>query len=154
MANPVSAIAFRPLNQLVHEADRRLELVEGHSLEKLAGQLYEERSRHGIGDFPLTERIQGYWDRSTVELDLVAVNETEKIIRFGSCKRSCDKLIPDITNFEQHIARFLDVKRSFQSWTVQKVGISTELNSAHRAVLRRHDIIPQDLRDLTADLPT
>jgi len=26
------------------------------------GVLYEERSRKGIGDFPLRERINGYWD--------------------------------------------------------------------------------------------
>src|ERR1700722_6666980 len=45
LANPVSAIAFRPVEQLVKEADQRLADVEGGGLEKLTGQLYEERSR-------------------------------------------------------------------------------------------------------------
>ena len=47
LANPVSAIAFRPVDQLVLEADQRLREVEGRALEKLVGQLYEERSRKG-----------------------------------------------------------------------------------------------------------
>ena len=38
--------------ELVDQADERLAEVEGHALEDLAGQLYEERSRRGIGDFP------------------------------------------------------------------------------------------------------
>src|SRR5262249_49969855 len=54
LANPVSAIAFRPVDQLVKEADQRLEEVEGGALEKLVGQLYEERSRKGMGDFALS----------------------------------------------------------------------------------------------------
>ncbi len=41
LANPVSAIAFRPIEELVDEADQRLADVEGASLEKLVGQLYE-----------------------------------------------------------------------------------------------------------------
>ena len=60
----------------------------GGALEKLAGKLYEERSRKGIGDFPITHRVQGFWDKSDTEIDLVAVNETEQLIRFGCCKRS------------------------------------------------------------------
>ncbi len=88
LANPVSAIAFRPLGDLIDEADQRLAVVEGGALEKLAGKLYEERSRKGIGDFPITHRVQGFWDKSDTEIDLVAVNETEQLIRFGCCKRS------------------------------------------------------------------
>ena len=44
LANPVSAIAFRPLHELIDEADQRLADIEGGSLEKLARQLYEERT--------------------------------------------------------------------------------------------------------------
>ena len=85
LAGPVSAIAFRPLGDLIEEADQRLADVEGAALEKLAGQLYEERSRKQIGDFPITHRVQGFWDRSGTEIDLVACNETRRTIRFGSC---------------------------------------------------------------------
>jgi len=104
LANPVSAIAFRPLEQLIDEADQRLADVEGASLERLAGQLYEERSRKGLNGFPLTNRIQGYWDKSDTEIDLVAVNEDDRTIRFGSCKRSANRLLSDVNNLKKHVA--------------------------------------------------
>ncbi|MBY0588851.1 AAA family ATPase [bacterium] len=152
LANPVSAIAFRPLTELIDEADQRLADVEGPSLEKLVGQLYEERSRKGIGDFPITHRVQGFWDKANTEIDLVAFNETTETIRFGSCKRSPQKLLADVNNFRQHVDRFLGSLPRFASWTKQYVGISPKLNDQQRAVLVSHDIIPQDLSDLTADL--
>jgi uncharacterized protein len=152
LANPVSAIAFRPLDELVEEADQRLADVEGGSLEKLAGQLYEERSRLGIGDFPLTHRVQGYWDKADTEIDLVAFNHSTKTIRFGTCKRSSDKLMADVNNFKQHVARFLQALPEYQEWTQQYVGISLALNAEQRSRLTSHDIIPQDLNDLTQGL--
>lgn len=155
LANPVSAIAFRPLSELIDEADRHLADVEGGALEKLVGQLYEERSRKGIGDFSLTHRVQGYWDKADVEIDLVAVNESEQTIRFGSCKRSPRKLISDVNNFKQHVHRFTQAMPMYQDWKLELVGIAPVLNSDQRAVLVQHDIVPQDLNDLTAglDLP-
>jgi uncharacterized protein len=152
LANPVSAIAFRPVEQLVQEADQRLQDVEGGSLEKLTGQLYEERSRKGLGDFPLTERIQGYWDRSDTEIDLVAVNETDEIIRFGSCKRSPSKLLSDVNNLKEHVKRFLESMPRYRTWKLQYAGIAPVLNPDQRAILVRHDVIPQDLIDLTMNL--
>jgi hypothetical protein len=152
LANPVSAIAFRPLQELVDEADQRLADVEGGSLEKLAGQLYEERSRHGIGDFPITHRVQGFWDKAHTEIDLVAFNETTETIRFGSCKRSPGKLIADVNNFKQHVARFIQTMPKYQGWSQQLVGISPVLDLDQRATLTSHDIIPQDLNDLTNGL--
>jgi hypothetical protein len=152
LANPVSAIAFRPLRELVDEADQRLADVEGGSLEKLVGQLYEERSRNGIGDFPLTHRVQGFWDKAHTEIDLVAVNEKTETIRFGSCKRSPDKLLSDVNNFRQHVARFLQTMPQYQSWSQQFVGISPVLDADQRAILTGHGIIPQDLNDLTQGL--
>jgi AAA+ ATPase superfamily predicted ATPase len=152
LANPVSAIAFRPLRELVDEADQRLADVEGGSLEKLVGQLYEERSRNGIGDFPLTHRVQGFWDKAHTEIDLVAVNEKTETIRFGSCKRSPDKLLSDVNNFRQHVARFLQTMPQYQNWSQQFVGISPVLDATQRAILTGHGIIPQDLNDLTQGL--
>ncbi len=152
LANPVSAIAFRPLAELIAEADRHLADVEGAALEKLAGQLYEERSRKGIGDFPITHRVQGFWDKSDTEIDLVAVNESEKCIRFGSCKRSPKKLLTDVSNLKQHVERFLRTMPRYRGWTTQYVGIAPVLHSEQRAILTRHDILPQDLIDLTTGL--
>jgi len=152
IANPVSAIAFRPLQELVEEADLRLADIEGHTLEKLVGHLYEERSRKGLGDFPLSQRIQGYWDRSDTEIDLVAVNEEDEVIRFGTCKRSAGKLIADVNNFKEHVARFLQTLPRYQTWTTQCVCVAPRLDRDHRKLLRRHGVIPQDLLDLTRKL--
>ena len=126
--------------------------VEGGSLEKLAGQLYEERSRKGIGDFPITHRVQGFWDKADTEIDLVAVNETTESIRFGSCKRSPKKLLSDVNNFKQHVERFLQTMPKYRGWKKQFVGIAPVLDAEQRAILTSHDIIPQDLNDLTHGL--
>jgi hypothetical protein len=152
LANPVSAIAFRPIEQLVTEADQRLEDVEGGALEKLVGQLYEERSRTGVGDFPLTQRIQGYWNRADTEIDLVAVNDTNRTIRFGACKRSPSKLLSDVNNFKGHVQRFLDIMPKYRAWTVQYVGVAPVLDAEQRTVLARHNVLGQDLNDLTSSL--
>lgn len=109
----------------------------------------EERSRKQVGDFPLTQRIQGYWDRGDTEIDLVAVNESDEVIRFGSCKRSPERLLSDVNNFKGHVGRFLDTMPRYRGWKHQYVGIAPELNAEQRAILARHDVIPQDLADLT-----
>ena len=109
-------------------------------------------SRNGLGDFPLTHRVQGYWDKADTEIDLVAVNETTESIRFGSCKRSPKKLLSDVNNFKQHVGRFLQTMPRYQGWTKQYVGISPVLDEEQRAILIDHDIIPQDLNDLTRGL--
>lgn len=152
LANPVSAIAFRPVDELIAEADQRLADAEGGSLEKLAGQLYEERSRKGVGDFPLTHRVQGFWDRADTEIDLVAVNDAAKTIRFGSCKRSPQSLTADVNFFGQHVERFLQAQPKYRPWRRELVGISPVLDDEPRAMLHRHGILPQDLNDLTRDL--
>jgi hypothetical protein len=84
LAVPTAAINFRPLQGLVEQADQRLMTAEGYGLERLVGQLYEERSRLGLRDFPLTSRIEGWWDRSDTEIDLVALDETAQRLRLGS----------------------------------------------------------------------
>lgn len=152
LANPVSAIAFRPLGDLIDEADQKLADAEGSALEKLAGQLYEERGRRGLGDFPITDRVKGFWDKANNEIDLVAINKATKTIRFGSCKRSSRRLLADVNNFKLHVERFLQTMPKYQSWTRQYVGISPVLNGDQRAILIGHDIIPQDLNDLTHGL--
>ncbi len=152
IAPSVAAREFRPQSQLIAEAVDRLQVVEGKGLEKLAGQLYDERSRKGIGDFPLTNRILGYWDKSDTEIDLVAVNETDRRLRFGSCKRSPGKLIADINNFKGHVARFLDTFREYQDWQIEHVAIAPKFDVEQRRILTQLAVIPQDLVDLTERL--
>ena len=121
-------------------------------LERLVGELYEERSRKGIGEFPITQRIQGYWDRNDTEIDLVALNEPEGRIRFGSCKRSPQKLVADINNFKGHVERFLEAFPKYRKWNIELCGISPRLDAATRTTLAQYSVQAQDLIDLTAEL--
>jgi hypothetical protein len=57
-----------------------------------------------------------------------------------------------VNNFKHHVERFLETMPRYQSWTKELVGISPELNAEERAILASHDLIPQDLNDLTAGL--
>jgi hypothetical protein len=152
LANQVAAIDFRPVDELIKKADERLRDSEGFGLERLVGALYGERSRRGVLDFNLTQRIEGYWDRSGTEIDLVAVDDMAQKIRFGSCKRSATKIRPDLDNFDGHVQRFLDAKRSYQTWTIEKAVFAPSIDDGTRGKLAKAGYLPQDLVDLTADL--
>ncbi|MBI3411628.1 MAG: ATP-binding protein [Planctomycetes bacterium] len=152
IASPVAAVNFRPAEDLVATANQRLSDVEGHALEKLVGVLYEERSKKGIGDFALTQRIQGYWNRGDTEIALVALNESDQIIRFGSCKRAADRLIPDLPRFNGHIERFFEEVPRYRSWKVERVSIAPRISIEIRARLQAEGHLAQDLADLTDGL--
>ena len=152
LQRPVSATAFRPLEELVQQADERLATVEGFALEALAGQLYEERSRLGLGDFPLSDRIRGYWDRGDVEIDLVAVAESERRIRFGTCRRNSEKLFASLDGLRTGAEAFIQAHGRFRDWRCEFVAIAPEIAPDLRARLQQAGIIAQDLNDLTAGL--
>jgi len=153
LKSSVEAVHFRPVAELVRQSDQRLAEAEGHSLESLAAALYEERSRKGRGDFALTGRIEGYWDKGGTELDLVALNEDAKVLRIGNCKRSAERLCASLDEYDAHIARFLAAMGGrFEGWRVERVGISPSLDSTARARLVQHGYLAQDLGDLVKDL--
>jgi hypothetical protein len=149
---PVSAMAFRPPDELIRQADERLADVEGHALEDLVGHIYEQRSRLAIGDFPLSRRVQGYWDRAGVEIDLVAINEAERRIRFGTCKRNAEKLAGSVAALKHASVRFLDEHPAFTAWRVEWVAIAPEIPDDLRRALADQHVLAQDLRELTRDL--
>ena len=153
LANPIAAINFRPEDVLVEQADTRLREAEGFGLERLVGQLYEERSRKGVGDFPLTHRIEGYWDRSDTEIDLVAVNEDDRVIRFGTCKRSAARLVGDLPNLAGHVARFMEAHPRYCDWTVEHAAIAPVIAPDVRQAIVGSGALAQDLSDLVGDLP-
>jgi len=152
LASPVSAMAFRPLDLVVRQADERLADVEGPALEKLVGTLYEERSRKGVGGFGLTERIQGYWDRADTEIDLVAVGGEDQVLRLVTCKRSPDKLVADLPRFDGHVARFLGASPRFRGWKVEKVAVAPAMDVEVRRRIAERGYLAEDLDDLTRDL--
>jgi hypothetical protein len=152
LQRPVSAVAFRPVDGLIAQADERLADVEGHALEDLAGQLYEERSRLGLGGFPLSERIRGYWDRSDVEIDLVAVNEDERRIRFGTCKRNAERLSDSVDSLQCSAARFLNAHPRFNGWQTEYVAIAPTVGAQLRGALAARSVLAESLGDLMEGL--
>jgi uncharacterized protein len=152
LAQPASAVNFRRVEDLVAQADERLRDAEGYGLERLVAQLYEERSRKGLGDFPLTERIDGYWDKAGTEIDLVAVNDEQRVIRFGSCKRTAEKVLRGLAGDEAHIARFLEALPKYKHYRVERAAIAPALTPAQADAAHARGWIPQDLTTLTQGL--
>jgi uncharacterized protein len=148
LASPIAALNFRPVDQLVADADQHLHEVEGMAFEELVDVLYEERSRKGLGDFPLTERVRGYWDREETEIDLVALNETAEVIRVGSCKRSADELVRGLPVFDGHVRRFLEQFPRYARWRVERVCLAPRVPEAIRRTLAGQGYLVQDLTDL------
>jgi AAA+ ATPase superfamily predicted ATPase len=149
---PVAATHFRPLDDLLDAAERRLNTGEGVALERLVATLYQERSRRRLGDFPVTQEVRGWWDRTGTEVDLVLVDEDARRLRLGTCKRSPDKLVADLGRFDGHVARFLEATPRFRSWTVEKLAVAPVLDTGHRAACVRAGYISEDLVDLTQGL--
>ena len=127
IASSAAAINFQPVETLLDHALVRLRESEGHGFERLVATLYEERSRKGLSGFSLTHRIDGYWDAQGTEIDLVAVNDTERRIRFGNCKRSAEKLEASLTPTEGHIARFLAQFPSYADYAMERVALAPEV---------------------------
>ncbi|MEO1827884.1 MAG: hypothetical protein ABGX82_03560 [Pseudomonas sp.] len=121
-------LPFRPLEQLITQANQWL----------------------GIDSFPLTERVSGYWDRADVEIDLVAMNEVERRVRFGTCKRSADKLPGSIAALKRAADRFLAVQKRFAGWSVEYAAIAPTISDELRRQLEAEGVVAQSLTDLIA----
>jgi uncharacterized protein len=152
LATPAASVSFRPVDELVREANERLAEAEGRGFEQLVGTLYEERSRKGMEGFRLTERVQGFWDRGDTEIDLVALNEHDRIVRLATCKRAAERLVPDLGRFDAHIASFLERTGRLRGWRVEKAAITVRHTRETRLAVERAGYIPQDLEELTSEL--
>ncbi|MDX2022344.1 MAG: DUF234 domain-containing protein [Deltaproteobacteria bacterium] len=151
LAAPTAAINFRPVGSLVEQALSRLDESEGHGFERLVSSLYQERSRKGLPGFSLTHEISGYWDNEGIELDLVAVDDQNRRIRFANCKRSASKLLPSLEATNRHIERFLAL-RPHPGYGVEKVAIAPQVSKELEQNIRKRGWLVEDLARLTADL--
>ncbi len=123
------AARLRPVEKALASAIPRLETLEGSSFEKLIRRLHIEMSRKGVGDFELSQLQLGYWNRprdaaNLVEIDLVALDEPNRRVRFGSSKRSESGHDPKaLDRFEQHVKGFLQARehRHLGEWTHERV---------------------------------
>lgn len=148
----VQVARIRPIGQAIERADEALKDVEGYAFEKMIRLLTEECSRKSIGDFPLTDIVRGYWnkaDGSDIEIDLIAYNDDEKRIRFGSCKRTAQSFRTGLKQFNDHIARFLDTDEGhrFSGWSVEKALYCPRFPSGGRADLVKKGYKCVDLDD-------
>lgn len=149
----VQAARIQPLPHPLRRADEALAVREGHGFEKMVRLLTEECSRKGAGDFELSNFVRGYWNKpagGSVELDIVAYNEDDKVLRLGSCKRS-EKAHDRSArrNFEGHISRFLETKegRRFTGWKLEKVLYSPSFSKESRQIANKSGYICRDLDD-------
>jgi len=154
LQGPVSALNFRPVEALVAQADARLAESEGRSFERLVAQLHAECSRAGVGDFQMTRQLGGYWDRRGVEIDLIALDEEQRIIRFVTCKRDAQALRGEPANLDGHITRFLAAHGSYAGWQQQRLACAPRIDTELRGELESRGMLVRDLRDLTAPLQT
>lgn len=127
LARNVQRSRVLPVDDAVGGADAALMTIEGTAFEKMIRLLTEECSRKGVGDFPVTEIVRGFWnkpDGSDIEIDLVARNDDRKVIRFGSCKRSArEHNLIARDAFMENIQRFLTTKEGHRvsKWQKQRV---------------------------------
>jgi AAA+ ATPase superfamily predicted ATPase len=149
LARNVSQARIMPIDIPLDAADKSLAAIEGFTFEKMIRQLTVECSRKGRGDFLLTEMVEGYWnkaDGSDIEIDVVALNETDRLLRLGSCKRSASAHDgAALEDFDGHIARFLRTNPRFEGWTVQKALYSPAFEPERSAALTAEGYLCRDL---------
>lgn len=153
LARNVQLARVRPVDEAISRADESLRTHEGYAFEKLVRLVMEECSRKNVGDFSLTEFVRGYWnkpDGSDIEIDVVAINETDKIIRVGSCKRSATKHnSTSLHKFDEHIGRFqrTELGKKYSDWTVERALYSPVFDDDQRRALTRKGYLCVDMDD-------
>jgi hypothetical protein len=149
------AARLKRTERVIEPALRRLETLEGTTFEKLIRQLHLETSRKGKGDFELSAIQLGYWNRPrdvarSIEIDVVAIDQPSKRIRFGSCKRRAAAHDEQaLRTFEGHISGFMQSAegRRVKEWSAERVLFSPEFSTATRAYLTTKGYRCLDLQD-------
>ncbi|MET3121588.1 AAA+ ATPase superfamily predicted ATPase [Oxalobacteraceae bacterium GrIS 2.11] len=152
------AARMKSLERTLELARPRLENLEGFAFEKLIRKLHEECSRKGVGDFELSSLQMGYWNRPkeavrSIEIDLVALDETNKRIRFGSCKRSSTAhTAQSLARFSQHVADFLAARdhRHLQQWSREMCLFSPVFSDGEKSHFVTQGYLARDLSDYAA----
>ena len=144
---PAPQVALRLLS--------RLRTLEGHAFESMVRDATEAASRAGAADFPITDRVAGYWNRprtqpGSIEIDFIAWNAEENCVRFGSCKRNPERHdAASLRGFRDHVSRFLAtaVGKRFTGWQHQFALFAPRFSEQQRARLESEDWICRDLVD-------
>lgn len=148
------AARLEPIARVAQRLAARLSTLEGYAFERMVGDAIEWASRADC-DFPITDRVRGYWNRPrrdqvSVEIDVVAWNDEDEVVRFGSCKRNAAKHdYRSLRSFRQHVEQFLrsDSGSRFRRWRHDYALYSTEFSSEQRVALEPEGFICQDIPD-------
>lgn len=151
----VQAARVQPLERALGIAAQKLATHEGHVFERMVRKLMAEASRRAVGDFALTDIVTGYWNRPReatrlIEIDIVALNETDGTVRFGTCKRSAQKHdAASLAKTEQHIQDFLATStgKRFKGWTQQRAAYAPRFTPEQRQTLAARGWTTVDLTD-------
>ena len=151
----VQAARILPASEVAKRFLPRLRTMEGHAFERMIRAASEEASRTDNSDFPLTDRVRGFWNRprknlTQMEIDLIAWNEEDRRVRFGSCKRTAERHDPkSLHAFSEHVGRFLSTStgRRFQGWRQERALFSPRFSPEQRARLEADDWVCRDLTD-------
>lgn len=149
----VQRARVQPTAAAVARASSLLAEHEGLCFERMARQLTQECSRLGVGDFGLTELVRGYWNRAEqadIELDIVALNEDDRAVRFGSSKRSdAQHTGSALARFGTHVDRFLATKegRRLAGWRQERALYAPSFDPARRIELESRGWICRELSD-------
>lgn len=152
------AARMKPIEKALELARPRLMGAEGFAFEKLVRKIHEECSRKGKGDFDLSSLQLGYWNRPkdasrSIEIDLVALDEANKRVRFGSCKRSASAHTNiSLAGFDAHVQGFLTARdhRHMQGWAIEKVLFSPNFTPGDRTHFLSKGYVAKDLNDYAA----
>lgn len=153
LARNVQMARVQPVALPVGRADQLLMDYEGHAFEKMVRLLTEECSRKGVGDFLLTDLVRGYWnkaDREDIEIDLVALNDEDRVVRFGSCKRTATAHDGSaLGRFDQHVERFLRTSEGgrLAGWRVERALYATRFDGTQRRHLEGMGYVCRDIAD-------
>jgi uncharacterized protein len=158
LSRSVDFARIRPINEAIERADNGLQNHEGKALEKMVRQLVEETSRSGKGDLALSRAVTGYWNKavgSDIEIDLVAADDGEAVVRFGCCKRSSGIFTPpELRKFRDHVTRFLTTSEGarFAGYEPQYALYSTQFDPHMRRRLEGDGYLCASIADFSAML--
>ena len=89
-----------------------------------------------------------------MEIDLVAVSEATRRIRFGTCRRNPAKLLASLPALRASVATFLKHHSAYADWMIEYCAIAPQIPPAIRDELSAAGVISQPLTDLLAPLTT
>jgi len=146
---------IQPVERAAGMADARLADLEGFSIEKMIRQLLRQASAKGLGPISLTRLVDGWWDKpdseqASIEIDIVAVDEHNRRILFGSCKRSPARHNRDgLAKFSAHVDRFLEtsIGRRYAHYDRIHYAFAPKFSMADRQLVKAAGFVPMDLSD-------